>query len=171
MNNFGDTQKTVTEKKKKWPWIVGGFASILVAFGLFYFGILVGSGQVSLSFNRGAIQANRDLPNRLNYDSVNEVYRTLKQKYDGKLDEEKLILGLKKGLVEAAGDPHTTFLDAEQAADLEESLNGSFSGIGAELGKDKEYITVVAPIAGSPAEKAGLRPKDIIVTIDDKDAV
>ncbi|MBP9812837.1 S41 family peptidase [Candidatus Saccharibacteria bacterium] len=171
MNNFGDFQKTSPVKKKKWPWIIGGFTSILVAFGLFYFGILVGSGQVSLSFNRGSIQANQDLPNRLNYDSVNEVYRTLKQKYDGKLDEEKLILGLKKGLVEAAGDPHTTFLDAEQAADLEESLNGSFSGIGAELGKDNEYITVVAPIAGSPAEKAGLRPKDIIVTIDDKDAV
>lgn len=171
MNNFGENQPSAVKVKKKWPWLVGGFASILVAFGLFYFGILVGSGQVSLSFRRGAIEVNQGLPNRLNHDSVNEVYRTLKQKYDGQLDEQKLILGLKKGLVEAAGDQHTTFLDSEQAVELEESLNGSFSGIGAELGKENEYITVVAPIAGSPAEKAGLRPKDIIFTIDGKDAV
>lgn len=158
-------------KKKVWPWIVGGFASIFVAFGLFYFGIMVGSGQVSLSFSRTAVKENASLPNKLDYSSVDQVYKVLKQKYDGKLDEDKLILGLKKGLVEATGDPYTTYLDSTEAKDLNESLNGSFSGIGAELGKEGEFITVVAPLAGNPAEKAGLRAQDIIVKINGEDAV
>jgi carboxyl-terminal processing protease len=139
MENYGNQNQQVVEKaqkKKKWPYILGGFASILVAFGIFYFGIMVGSGQVSLSFNSGAVQENKGLPDRLNYDSVNQVYRELKQKYDGQLDEQKLILGLKKGLVEAAGDKYTTYLDSEEAKALQESLNGSFSGIGAELVKE-----------------------------------
>jgi carboxyl-terminal processing protease len=174
MENYGNqNQQTVVQnqKKKKWPYFLGGFLSILAAFGIFYFGIMVGSGQVSLSFRRAAVQENNSLPNRLNYDSVNQVYRELKQKYDGKLDEQKLILGLKKGLVEAAGDKYTTYLDAEEAKALQESLNGSFSGIGAELVKEGEYITVVSPIAGSPAEKAGIKPKDIIFSINGEDAI
>lgn len=174
MENYGNqNQQTVVQnqKKKKWPYFLGGFLSILAAFGIFYFGIMVGSGQVSLSFRRADVQENNSLPNRLNYDSVNQVYRELKQKYDGKLDEQKLILGLKKGLVEAAGDKYTTYLDAEEAKALQESLNGSFSGIGAELVKEGEYITVVSPIAGSPAEKAGIKPKDIIFSINGEDAI
>ena len=174
MENYGNQNQQVVEKaqkKKKWPYILGGFASILVAFGIFYFGTMVGSGQVSLSFNSGAVQENKGLPNRLNYDSVNQVYRELKQKYDGQLDEQKLILGLKKGLVEAAGDKYTTYLDSEEAKALQESLNGSFSGIGAELVKEGEYITVVSPISGSPAEKAGIKSKDIIFSINGEDAI
>ncbi len=174
MENYGNQNQQVVEKaqkKKKWPYILGGFASILVAFGIFYFGIMVGSGQVSLSFNSGAVQENKGLPNRLNYDSVTQVYRELKQKYDGQLDEQKLILGLKKGLVEAAGDKYTTYLDSEEAKALQESLNGSFSGIGAELVKEGEYITVVSPISGSPAEKAGIKSKDIIFSINGEDAI
>jgi carboxyl-terminal processing protease len=174
MENYGNQNQQVVEKvrkKKKWPYVLGGFASILVAFGFFYFGIMVGSGQISLSINSGAVKENKGLPNRLNYDSVNQVYRELKQKYDGQLDEEKLILGLKKGLVEAAGDKYTTYLDAEEAKALQESLNGSFSGIGAELVKEGEYITVVSPISGSPAEKAGIKSKDIIFSINGEDAI
>lgn len=170
MDNFGENKKIVA-KRKVWPWIVGGFASVFIAFGLFYFGLMVGSGQVSLSFGRGAVKDNQGLPNRLNYDSVDQVYKTLKQKFDGQLDEEKLMLGLKKGLVDAAGDQHTTYLDSSEAKELSESLNGSFTGIGAELGKDGEYITIVAPISGFPADKAGIRAKDVIVSINGEDAI
>lgn len=69
-------------------------------------------------------------------------------------------------MVEAAGDPYTEFLTAEQTKEFNEELNGSFSGVGAELGKDGDNIVIVAPIAGFPAEKAGLKPKDVIVEID-----
>ena len=150
---------------------MGGFATILLSFGLFYFGILVGSGQLNIGIGQVAVKENKSLPRKLNYDSVDQVYTTLRQKYDGQLSEDKLIEGLKKGLVDAAGDKHTLYFDPAGAKDFKESLTGTFSGIGAELSQDGQYVTILSPIAGFPADKAGLRAKDIITTINGEDAV
>ncbi len=161
----------IPKKRKVWPWLVGGFATILLSFGLFYFGILVGSGQLNIGIGQVAVKENKSLPRKLNYDSVDQVYTTLRQKYDGQLSEDKLIEGLKKGLVDAAGDKHTLYFDPAGAKDFKESLTGTFSGIGAELSQDGQYVTILSPIAGFPADKAGLRAKDIITTINGEDAV
>jgi carboxyl-terminal processing protease len=72
-------------------------------------------------------------------------------------------------LVSGAGDPYTVYLPPAQAKDLENQLNGTLSGIGAEVGIKNNKLTVIAPIAGSPAEKAGLKAGDEIVSIDKKD--
>lgn len=138
----------------------------VVLLGTFNVGILVGNGSIALG--RMASQ-NGAMPGSLNYASVNEVYQTLKNKYDGKLTEQQLIDGLKVGLAEAANDPYTQYFNADDAKKFNEQLSGSFSGIGAQLGQndDKELI-VVAPISGSPAEKAGLKAGDIITGIDSK---
>lgn len=159
------------ETKSKWykPFAKG--LLLAGAFGLVFFGGLqIGSGAWSLSFSRQAVQANKDLPNRLDYSSVDKVYADLKRKFDGPLDEQKLLDGLKKGLVEAAGDPYTVFMNEEEATAFNESLTGSFGGIGAELAKKDDAVVVVAPIAGTPADKAGLRAQDTIVSINDQDA-
>ena len=141
------------------------------AFGLVFFaGLQIGSGQWTLSFSKNAIQSNKELPNRLDYSSVDKVYDDLRSKFDGELDEQTLLNGLKRGLVEAAGDPYTVFFDPDEAASFNEDLNGTFSGIGAELSKEDNVIIVVAPIGGSPAEAAGLRAQDVIVEIDGQDA-
>ena len=108
----------------------------------------------------------QDLPDRLDYSGVEEVYYKLKNNFDGQLDVRKLEEGMRQGLVKAAGDPYTEYLNPEASKELEEDLSGSFEGIGAELGKDKESIVIVSPIAGFPAEKAGLKPKDIIAEIN-----
>lgn len=149
-------------------WFIGGFIAIFMAAGIFYSGAQFGSGSWRWDFMR-PVSENRNLPARLDYSQVNEVYQALKQKFDGELDEDKLIIGMKKGLVEAAGDPYTTFFDAEEAKSFNEQLNGSFSGIGAELGKQGTDIVVISPIAGFPAEKAGLKAKDVIVSVDGQD--
>lgn len=147
---------------------------LAVAFGvIFYGGMQIGSGAWSLSiasFSNKPIEENKDLPNKLDYSSVDKVYKDLKQKFDGELDEVALIEGMKKGMVDAAGDPYTSYLDAEQTISFNESLNGTFEGIGAELSKEENVIIVVTPLSGSPAEAAGLRAQDIIVTIDGQDA-
>lgn len=144
---------------------------ITLTFGLVFFaGLQIGSGAWALSFSRQAVTANKSLPNKLDYSSVDKVYDDLRRKYDGELDAEKLLDGLKKGLVEAAGDPYTSYLDAEETTSFNESLSGSFEGIGAELSKEENYVIVVAPLSGFPAEKAGLRAQDIIVEIDGEDA-
>lgn len=167
-NSLQDNKKP---KKRIWPWLVTGFISVFVVFGFFYLGILIGNGSLSLSFTNRFFSQNSNLPNKLDYESVNNVYKILKNNYDGQLDEEKLVEGMKKGLLEASGDDYTVYLDKDEASQLKESLDGSFSGIGAELGKEGEFITVVSPISGFPADKAGLKSKDVIIKINDEDAV
>lgn len=107
------------------------------------------------------------LPDNLDYTSVEDVYDTLRSKYDGKLTSEQLIAGLKKGLADSTGDPYTEYFTAKEAKEFQGQVNGTFTGIGAELGEDEDgNIIIVSPISGNPAEKAGLRPKDIITTIN-----
>lgn len=143
-----------------------GKAVIAGILGLFIFsvGVGVGDGRISLGFSTNP---DKQLPGQLNYSSVNGVYDVLRREYDGKLDEAKLLTGLKDGLAEAAGDPYTEYFTAEEAKKFDEQLNNAFSGIGAELGEDKDKnLIVIAPISGTPAAKAGVRPQDIIAEID-----
>lgn len=107
---------------------------------------------------------------RLDFSEIEEIYDLLKQKYDGKLDVNKLQDGMQRGLVEAAGDPYTVFLSEEEAAEFQGELDGTFSGIGAELGRRNDKLVVIAPIEGSPARAAGLRAGDVILEINDEDA-
>src|SRR6185369_8930218 len=107
------------------------------------------------------------LPAKLDYSSVDQVYNILRQKFDGTLDEQKLLDGIKEGITKATGDPYTEYFSPADAKDFNDQLTGTFEGIGAELGKDKDKnIIIIAPLAGYPAEKAGIKPKDIIAEID-----
>lgn len=145
----------------------GGLAAVLI-FGL---GVAVGDNRIAIGpravFNNNQ---NPTLPADLDYKTVEQVYDSIKANYDGELTTESLLDGLKEGLAKSTGDPYTEYLNPKAAKDFDDGLNGTFSGIGAELGKDKELISVVAPISGFPAEKAGLRPKDIIAEIDGESA-
>lgn len=98
------------------------------------------------------------------------VWDLLKQKYvdTDSLDAKKLMYGAIKGMLAATGDPYTTFLDPEETQEFGEDISGSFEGIGAELGIKQEILTVIAPLSGTPAEKAGLRAADKIIRIDGK---
>jgi len=169
MRFLHSNQKT-KKSHKTWIWLVVGFISAVVLAGVFIAGLEYGRGVWSFNIGRQAVSVNKSLPNRLDYTTVNEVYQVLKRNFDGSLDVNKLIEGMKKGLVEAAGDPYTEYLDTAEAKNLNEQLNGSFTGIGAELGKQGSNIVIISPLAGSPAEKAGLKPSDVIITINDQDA-
>ena len=144
---------------------------IVIIVGIFWLGWGIGSDKISTDsiFSR---TLNKNLPSDLDYATVEKVYDELRNQYDGTLDHQKLIEGLKSGLVEAAGDAYTEFLSAEEAKEFDEVLAGSFIGIGAELGKkpDTQQIIVVAPISGFPAEKAGLKAQDVIIEIDGQSA-
>lgn len=142
-------------------------AAILVVVVVFFAGVGVGNGSIQFGFVKNT--QNRDLPADLDYSSVEALYDALKASYDGELDYQALLDGLKVGLAQAAGDPYTVYLTAEEAQEFNNQLNGTFSGIGAELGQDADKnIIIVSPIAGFPAAKAGLRPQDIITEIDGK---
>ncbi|MDD5416080.1 MAG: S41 family peptidase [Candidatus Daviesbacteria bacterium] len=86
------------------------------------------------------------------------------------IDPNKLFYGAISGMVSSLGDPYTVFLTPDQQKFSKEELNGSFDGVGIQLGfnKDKRLV-VVAPLDGTPALKAGIEPGDTIVKIGDKD--
>ncbi len=147
-------------KTVRWLLLVVG---VVVVFGL---GLDVGDGRISLHSLSGQ---NKNLPANLNYSSVNEVYQHLKTEYDGKLTTNQLLDGLKAGLANATGDPYTEYFNPTQAKAFTNELDGSFAGIGAQLGADSSgNIEVIAPLSGTPADKAGLIPKDIITAINGK---
>jgi len=103
------------------------------------------------------------------FSSLNDLQATLERKFDGDVDAQKALDGAKAGLVDSLGDPYTTYLTKEQAKELADDLKGNLSGIGAEIGFRNKLLSVIAPIADTPAAKAGLQPNDVIVKIDGKD--
>lgn len=144
--------------------LIYGLVGILLLAGFFVFGLNVGDGQIDLHLHKAV---SNGLPNKLDYTTVNQVYQSLKQNYDGQLSETQLEDGLKHGLAEATKDPYTVYFTAKEAKDFNDQLNNSFSGIGAQLGQDSDgNLEVIAPIDGLPAAKAGLQAKDIISSID-----
>lgn len=133
--------------------------------------VIVGVG----SFWAGDIWHDR-LPNpflksvsRQDFSSLNDLYGLLQRNFDGKIDAAKVLDGAREGLVSSAGDPYTVYLTASQAKALNDDLNGKLSGIGAEIGIKNNLLTVVSPVAGTPAAKAGLQPGDIIAQINGQD--
>ena len=80
--------------------------------------------------------------------------------------EEKRLYGAIKGMVDAEGDPYTTFFVPSEASTFETEIKGSFEGVGMEVGKKDGIITVISPLPGSPAEKAGLKAGDKILKIN-----
>ena len=149
------------------------FATILLVIsGAFGLGLVTGNGKISLNQGNKALKSvQKDTTANLEYSSVEALYDKLRVQFDGQLDQSKLMDGIRSGLVKAAGDPYTEYFNPASAEQFNQELSGTFTGIGAELGKDeKNNIIVVSPIAGFPAEKAGLKPKDIIAEIDGKSA-
>lgn len=162
--------KTQEPTGKKAPFSLGkALLAIVAAVFIFQLGMGIGSGRFALG--RTDVQSrNTSLPSDLSYDTVEQVYDALRESYDGELTEEQLLDGLKQGLAKSTGDPFTEYLNPSSAQEFNNDLNGTFTGIGAELSKDNEAIVIVSPIAGFPAEKAGLRSRDVIVEIDGQSA-
>jgi len=101
-------------------------------------------------------------------DIVEEAWNIIFKDYvdRDKLDETKLSQGAVRGMVEAVDDPYTAFLDPATYQLSLTGLEGKYDGIGATVSIKDDQLMIIAPIAGSPAEKAGIRPGDKILEID-----
>ncbi len=146
-----------------------GAAGLLVLILVFFLGQAVGDGRINVNLPWTNQPLSRGLPAKLDYTTVNQVYRSLIDNYDGKLSESQLEDGLKHGLAESTHDPYTVYFTPKEARSFNDELNNSFSGIGAQLGQDKDKnLEVIAPLAGQPAEKAGMKAGDLITEINGK---
>lgn len=140
-------------------------AGAVVAVVIFGLGVNVGNGTITLPWNH----SQTGLPSKLDYSSVNQVYQVLRSQYDGKLTETQLLNGIKSGMVNAVGDQYTEYFTPSQAAQFNDQLQGTFSGIGAQLGESSSnQLEIIAPLDGSPASKAGLKAQDLITSINGK---
>ena len=98
-----------------------------------------------------------------------DVWSALKTKYYKQpIADKDLYYGALQGLVAGAGDPYTIYFPPKEAQAFADQLDGVFEGIGAQIDVKNGLLTVISPLPGSPAEKAGLRPDDVIVSIDTK---
>ncbi|MBU4421951.1 S41 family peptidase [Patescibacteria group bacterium] len=99
-----------------------------------------------------------------------DVWGKIKKEYvHAPIDEMTMFYGAMQGMAASLGDPYTLFFPPTVAEEFKQDLAGEFNGIGAEVGIKDEQLIVVAPLADSPAEKAGLLPGDKILAIDSKD--
>jgi len=99
-----------------------------------------------------------------------EAWDTLHQQYvDQPLDDSLLMQGAIRGLLSSIGDPHTSYMDPIEFQQANAPLEGEYEGIGAYVDTTGELLTIISPMPDSPAEKAGLKPGDIVVEIDGED--
>lgn len=98
-----------------------------------------------------------------------DVYRALKAKYNGDIDEATLAQFASKGIVAATGDPYTEYYTPKEAEELEKELTGSIGGgIGAEMGMRNGKVTIIRPIKDTPAAQAGVQSGDVVLAVNDE---
>ncbi|OGC07342.1 hypothetical protein A2526_02630 [candidate division WOR-1 bacterium RIFOXYD2_FULL_36_8] len=132
------------------------FAVIILAIFIFSVGFLYGKSR-----------ANDDLEKKL--EVFLQVLSVIKTQYVEKdVDNTKLVYGAIRGMLTSLDDPYSRFLEPTAYSEMRMRMKGSYSGIGIYIGMKEHQLIVISPIAGTPAEEKGLKPKDLIVKIDDK---
>ena len=108
------------------------------------------------------------MPESVDFSLFWDAYDKLHENFiePDKINEQNIIYGAISGMTKSLGDPYTDFFDPEQAKMFKQDLAGSFEGIGIEVGIKKERITVIAPLKGTPGDRAGLKSGDQIIAIN-----
>lgn len=154
----------------------GGIAFLLVVTVAFGAGFVIGGKQSTT--NAEVIYSfwgdlNEVQPEGVDFGPFFKAWNLLKDKYvpstassTQAISDEDLMWGAIQGLTASYGDPYTAFLPPVENKLFEEDIQGSFGGVGMEIGIREEVLTVISPLKDSPAEKAGLRPGDKIIAIN-----
>ena len=102
------------------------------------------------------------------FERLLEVWELLEREYieGGELDPQAVSDGAIKGMLDALDDPYAAFFTPEQYRVANQDLKGYFEGIGAQVGIRNGHITILAPMPGTPAERAGILPGDVILEIE-----
>ena len=150
------------EKRQQLSWFLTLVIVAIVSF-------VAGARSDALFANVASVFGARTSNKTIDLSSVQKTYQELVANYDGKLDTQKLIYGANRGLVEAAGDPHTAYMDPDETKEFDKSLSGQIGGgIGAEIGLRNNKPTIIKPLENSPAQKAGIKAGEVIVKVNDE---
>ena len=150
------------EKRQQLSWFLTLVIVAIVSF-------VAGARSDALFANVASVFGVRTSNKTIDLSSVQKTYQELIANYDGKLDTQKLIYGANRGLVEAAGDPHTAYMDPDETKEFDKSLSGQIGGgIGAEIGLRNNKPTIIKPLENSPAQKAGIKAGEVIIKVNDE---
>lgn len=141
--------------------------AIIVSFAV---GLYVGKGsKASIEKITLLKQPEVGKPLGLDFSLFWDVWYKIEEKYveRSKLDTQKMIFGAISGMLRSLDDPYTLFLPPEENKKFQDDMKGDFEGIGAEIGIRKGILTIISPLEGTPAQKAGLYSQDKILQIDD----
>ena len=108
-------------------------------------------------------------PSNVDFSLFWQTWNVLEEKFvnPGKINVQEIIYGAISGMVETLDDPYTVFLDPEDTKKFREDIKGVFEGVGMEIGIREDELLVIAPLEGTPAQKAGLLAGDKILKIND----
>jgi carboxyl-terminal processing protease len=163
--------------------ILGAFVGLILLAGAFSGGFIVGhlmpaiGGLPGLNdFIPGAPVVQPDqqaaTPNELEtlFTPFWEAWNVVHEQFvDQPVNDELLMQGAIRGMMDALGDQQTFYMEPQVYQNETSSLQGQYEGIGAYVDTDGDYLTIVSPIEGSPADKAGLLPGDKVIAIDGED--
>lgn len=145
------------------------FVSILIVAASFGGGVYIGyERRPAIDKVKGVLGQDAPPAREVDFNPFWEVWSEVEEKFVDRasIDRKKLVGGAITGLVKALGDPYTVYLPPRETKVFKEDVHGSFGGIGAEIGVRKETLTIIAPLRGSPAERAGLKAGDKILKIN-----
>lgn len=137
---------------------------------IFWIGTQFGKAQAGQSQNSFIQSFTSSKSGNLNLDLFYSTIQTLQEKYvdKSKFDKQKIVYGAIKGAVASLSDPYTYFLTPEENKDTKSELAGKLEGIGAMLEMKDGNVTIISTLKDSPAQKAGLKPGDIIEKVNGK---
>src|SRR5690606_15974773 len=146
---------------------------LIMTFAVGFFGaiLLVSAVKPNAAGNDGtSIILSDRLPKEFDegFYKVKRAYDLITEHYYTDVDPKELLEGAIQGMLDTLDDPYSAYMNEEQVERFNEQIQSSFEGIGAEVSMINDKVTIVAPIKGSPAEKAGLRPNDQILKVDNE---
>ena len=152
----------ISKRKKIIFGFLGFFLGIVLISIVFGAGFLIGRFSITCPVCK---------PEEVDFSLFWETWKVLKEKFyqPEKFDTQKMIEGAISGMVNSLGDPYTSFYNPQETKEFFEEAKGTFEGIGIEIDKKGEKLLVVSPLAGTPAEKVGLRAGDLILKVDGKE--
>ena len=146
---------------------------VIIALVFFLFGWSAGQSYIPAK-STGVYNANEGAPEEVDFSPFWKTWNVLNEKYVGasstaeRVDNQTKVWGAIQGLADSLEDPYTVFFPPVENSLFESDIRGNFEGVGMEILAQDGAITVIAPLKGSPAEKAGLHAGDKIIKIGDK---
>ena len=144
-------------------------ASVVLLAGVFVIGTYVGYKNRPFAARIVGVSGMTNPTVTADFEPFWKVWNAIDEKYPeaGDISTQERVYGAISGLMDSLDDPYSVYFPPEDAQDFQETISGSFEGIGMEVGIKEKVLTVIAPLKNTPAERAGIKAGDLILKIDD----